>query len=66
MIYGKGRRGTGGKKSCFKATSKTIGKLEGNKRYYVKIRSYKKVKAEGKTKKIYSGWPKGKTVTAKK
>jgi hypothetical protein len=43
-------------------TSNTISKLKGKKKYYVRIRTYKKV---GKTN-YYSSWSKTKTVTTKK
>lgn len=45
----------------YKKTSKTIKKLKKNKRYYVKIRTYKTV---GKTK-YYSNWSKVRTVKTK-
>lgn len=48
--------------SSYKATSKTISKLKGKKKYYVRIRTYKTV---GKTK-YYSSWSKSKSVTTKK
>ena len=44
------------------ASSKTISKLSKNKKYYVRVRSYKVV--SGKT--YYSSWSKVKTVTIKK
>ena len=43
-------------------TSKTIKKLKANKKYYVRIRTYKKVGSM----KYYSTWSKSKTVTTKK
>ena len=43
-------------------TSKTISKLKGNKKYYVRIRTYKTVSK----KKFYSDWSKTKTVKTKK
>ncbi len=49
-----------------KTTSKSIGKLKAKKKYYVRIRTYKDVKTSGKTKKIYSGWSKLRSVTTKK
>lgn len=49
-----------------KTTSKTISKLKAKKKYYVKVRTYKTVKANGKNVKIYSSWSKAKTVTTKK
>ena len=45
-----------------KTTSKTISKLKGKKKYYVRVRTYKKV---GKTK-YYSSWSKSKSITTKK
>lgn len=45
-----------------KTTSKSISKLKASKKYYVQIRTYKKV---GKTK-YYSSWSKTKTVKTKK
>ena len=46
--------------------SKTISKLSGKKKYYVRVRTYKTVKINGKSIRIYSGWSKAKTVTTKK
>lgn len=46
----------------YKTTSKQIKKLTGGKKYYVRIRSYKKVSG----KKIYSDWSKVKAVKVKK
>lgn len=48
--------------SSYKTTSKTISKLKGKKKYYVRVRTYKTV---GKTK-YYSSWSKAKSVTTKK
>ena len=45
-----------------KTTRKVVKKLKGNKKYFVRIRTYKKV---GKTK-YYSAWSKSKTLTTKK
>lgn len=45
-----------------KTTSKTVSKLKGKKKYYVRVRTYKTVDK----KKYYSGWSKAKTVTTKK
>lgn len=47
-------------------TYKSIGKLYGKKRYYVRIRSYKTVKYGGKNINIYSGWSNYKYVTTKR
>ena len=46
--------------------SKKISKLSGKKKYYVRVRTYKTVKINGKSIRIYSGWSKVKTVTTKK
>lgn len=48
-----------------KKTSANISKLKSKKKYYVRIRTYKTVKVNGKSKKIYSGWSKSKTVKVK-
>lgn len=47
-------------------TSKSITKLKTGKKYYVRIRTYKNAKVNGKTTKIYSSWSKIKKVTTKK
>ena len=49
-----------------KTTSKTISNLKANKKYYVRIRTYKTVKINGKSTKIYSSWSKAKSVTTAK
>ena len=49
-----------------KTTSQSISKLKAKKKYYVRIRTYKKVKVNGKSTKICSGWSKVKTVKTKK
>lgn len=49
-----------------KTTTKTITKLKENKKYYVRVRTYSKVKVNGKNVKIYGDWSKIKTVTTKK
>ena len=46
--------------------SKKISKLSGKKKYYVRVRTYKTVKINGKSIRIYSDWSKAKTVTTKK
>lgn len=46
-------------------TSKKISKLKAKKKYYVRIRTYKTVKVNGKSTKIYSNWSKAKTVKTK-
>ena len=43
-----------------------VTKLKSKKKYYIRIRTYKTVKVNGKSKKIYSGWSKVKAVTTKK
>ena len=49
-----------------KVTSRKVTKLKAKKKYYVRIRTYKTVKVNGKTQKLYSGWSKAKKVTTKK
>jgi len=49
-----------------KTTKTTVKKLKAKKKYYVRVRTYKTVKINGKSIKIYSGWSKAKTVTTKK
>ena len=49
-----------------KTVSKSVSKLKAKKKYYVKIRTYKAVKTNGKAKKLYSAWSKIKTVTTKR
>ena len=49
-----------------KITSKKVKNLKKNKKYYVRIRTYKMVKVNGKNVKIYSDWSKSKNVTTKK
>ena len=39
-----------------KTISKTISKLKTGKKYYVRVRSYKNAKIDGKSKKLYSAW----------
>lgn len=48
------------------STGKKIAKLKGNKKYYVRIRTCKTVKVNGKNKKLYSEWSAKKTVLTKK
>ena len=45
---------------------KKVTKLKANKKYYVRIRTYKTVKVNGKSKKLYSDWSKIKSVRTKK
>ena len=49
-----------------KTTSKSVGKLLAKKKYYVRVRTYKTVKVNGKKVILYSGWSKAKSVTTKK
>lgn len=49
-----------------KTTSKTISKLQAKKKYYVRVRTYKIVKVNGKNTKLYSSWSKAKSVVTKK
>ena len=48
-----------------KTTKTTVKKLKAKKKYYVRIRTYKNVKYQGKTIKVYSSWSKVKTVKTK-
>lgn len=48
-----------------KTTSKTIKSLKSKKKYYVRIRTYKKTKENGKTVTRYSTWSDKKTVKVK-
>ncbi len=50
----------------YKTTSKTISGLKAGKKYYVRARTYKKVKISGKYKRIYAGWSKVKAVRTRK
>lgn len=45
-----------------KIISRKISRKKTGKRYYVRIRTYKTVKTDGKLKKFYSGWSKAKSV----
>ncbi len=49
-----------------KTISKSISKRKANKKYYVRIRTYKNIRVNGKTVKITSGWSKAKAVKTKK
>ena len=49
-----------------KTTKTTVKKLKAKKKYYVRVCTYKTVKSNGKSIRIYSGWSKTKTVTTKK
>lgn len=46
--------------------TKKISKLKGKKKYYVRIRTYKTVKVNGKSRKLYSDWSAKKAVVTKK
>ncbi|MDE5605324.1 MAG: fibronectin type III domain-containing protein [Eubacterium sp.] len=48
-----------------KTTSKSVSKLKAKKKYYVRVRTYKTVKVNGKSTKIYSSWSKSKSVKTK-
>ena len=48
-----------------KKTSTAIKNLKAKKKYYVRIRTYKNVKFNGKTVKVYSKWSKSKSVKTK-
>lgn len=49
----------------YKIKNTKISKLKKKTKYYVRIRSYKTVKVNGKTQKLYSAWSSKKTVTTK-
>lgn len=49
-----------------KTTSQKVSKLKAKKKYYVRVRTYKTVKVNGKTVKLYSSWSKVKSVKTKK
>lgn len=49
-----------------KTTAKKVTKLKPRKKYYVRIRTYKTVKINGKSTKIYSDWSKAKKVVTRK
>ncbi|MDE6658649.1 MAG: Ig-like domain-containing protein [Eubacterium sp.] len=46
-------------------TSKSVSSLTPRKKYYVRVRTYKTVKVNGKSTKIYSSWSSSKSVTTK-
>ncbi|MDE5604895.1 MAG: fibronectin type III domain-containing protein [Eubacterium sp.] len=48
-----------------KTTSKSVSKLTAKKKYYVRIRTYKTVKVNGKSTKIYSAWSSAKSIKTK-
>ena len=47
-------------------TGTAVSKLKAKKKYYVRVRTYKTVKIDGKNIKVYSSWSDVKTVTTKK
>ena len=49
-----------------RTTTKIVSKRKAKKKYYVRIRTYKVVKWNGKDTKVYSGWSKVKSVKTKK
>lgn len=49
-----------------KSSNKAVKKLKGGKKYYVRVRTYKKTKVNGKVRTSYSSWSKAKTVVPKK
>lgn len=49
----------------FKSSSATISELKSNKKYYIRIRTYKTVKVNGKNVKMYGTWSKTKTAATK-
>ncbi len=50
----------------YKTKSKTVSKLKAKQKYYVRIRTYKNVKENGKTVRYYSSWSGAKTVKTRK
>lgn len=51
--------------ASFKSSSATISELKSNKKYYIRIRTYKTVKVNGKNVKMYGTWSKTKTAATK-
>lgn len=49
-----------------KIVSRNVTKLKANKKYYVRIRTYRTIKQKGKVTKLYSEWSKTKTIRTKK
>lgn len=47
------------------STSKTVSGLKSGKKYYVRIRTFKTIKIDGKSKTVYSSWSKAKSVKIK-
>lgn len=48
-----------------KTTKQTISGLKGKKTYYVRVRTYKTIKVNGKSTRLYSAWSKAKKVKTK-
>ena len=48
------------------SASKTLTKLKKNKKYYVRVRSYKTIKENKKNKNLYSAWSAKKSLKTKK
>lgn len=55
----------GKSKNNSKKRTKTAKNLFGKETYYVRARTYKEVKVDGKNKKVYSKWSKAKKITTK-
>ena len=51
--------------ASFKSSSATVSELKSNKKYYIRIRTYKTVKVNGKNVKMYGAWSKTKTAATK-
>lgn len=64
--YATNSKFTKGKKSIVvsknSTTSKKVKKLKKKQKYYVRVRTYKTVKVNGKSTKIYSNWSKSKSI----
>ena len=58
----------GAEKFTVRASGKkyVVKKLKARKKYYVRIRTYKTVKVNGKKRTLYSDWSKSKTIRTKK
>lgn len=70
IMYATNAKFSKGKKTVkvtkLNTTSKKISKLKAKQKYYVKVRTYKTVKVNGKKTNIYSAWSSPKTITVKK
>ena len=70
IMYATNAKFSKGKKTVkvtkLNTTSKKISKLKAKQKYYVKVRTYKTVKVNGKKTNIYSAWSNYKTVTTKR